>query len=287
MKKQVTSENENLLGENVVLTLTIPWHDIEHELQHVLREEAAKMTLKGFRKGKAPLSLVQESIGREKLVEHALNHVLPQAYEQEITKAKIFPLVRPEITTKESAEGKPWVFEAATAVAPEVKLGDYRKLISAGAKKYADRLAANKEAKESEDQLLQTIFVTLIEAIKPKIAPLLLQEEMSQQLSELYTQLKERNVELPDYIKSQGKTEEEFRRDLAALSLGALQLEFVLQAITKDLKLEIKDADIEAWMKTQGYPDSTKLPQELRDRLSVSLLRRQTTAEIVKLAKKG
>lgn len=279
-----TNTQENLLGEDVVLTLTIPKTDVDREYSEVLKKEAKKVTLKGFRQGKAPLNLAEGAIGQEKLMEHVLNHLLPHAYEKEVIKAKIVPIVRPEIKPKETKGDEQWVFEAHTAVAPEVKLGDYKKLIVEGAKKYQEKLEKNKDAKANDDELLQTVFVTLIEDIKPKIAPLLLQEEMSQQLSELYRQLKSKNLELADYIKSQGKTEEEFKKDLAALSLGALQLEFVLQEITKDLKLEISDDDIKTWIKTQGYPDGTNLPAELRVRLSASLLRRQTTNEILKLA---
>ncbi len=293
MKKSNTTNpteakaQENLLGENIVLTLKVSWEKIQEEYQEVLKKEAAKVTLKGFRKGKAPLNLAEASIGREKLMDHALNHILPHVYEEEVIKAKIVPLVRPEITPKETEDGKAWIFEAATATTPEVKLGDYKKLITEGAKKYSDKLKAkeDKEVKPNDDELLQTVFVTLIEAVKPKIAPVLLQEEMNQQLSQLYQELKNRNIELSDYIKSQGKTEEEFKKDLAAMSLGALQLEFVLQEITKDMKLEIKEEDIQDWMKTQGYPESTKLPADLRVRLSTSLLRRHTTDEILKLAK--
>src|SRR5260221_637485 len=254
---------EDLLGKNVVVTITLQKATIDSEYAQVLQKEASKVTLKGFRQGKAPLSLAEGYLGHEKLMEHALGHLLPHVYEEEVIKMKIVPLVHPEYSAKETEEGKPWVFEAATAVAPEITLGDYKKLIKDGSAKYDKKLIEDKEHKENVDERLQTIFVALIEAIKPKIAPLLLQEEMNQQLKQLLTQLASRKIELPDYIKAQGKTEEEFRQDLAALSLGALQLEFVLQEITKDLKLTMSDADIEAWMKTQNYPENTKLPQDL------------------------
>lgn len=276
---------ENLLGENVVIKLTIPWEEIKREYDQVLQKESQKVTLKGFRKGKAPIQLAEESLGKDKLMEHAVNHILPHHYEQEVVKAGIVPIVRPEITAKEASEGKDWVFEAATAVAPSVELGDYKKLISQGSKKYAEKLSKNKDAKPNDDEMLQTVFVTLIEAIKPKVAPLLLQEEMSQQLSQLYQELKTRKIELADYLKGQNKTEEQFRQDLAALSLGALQLEFVLQEITKDLKLEVKDEQIAQWLKQQGYPEKTTIPLELKARLVASMLRRQTTDAILELAK--
>lgn len=284
-KIETKKAEENLLGENTVLTLTIPWKTIDTEYQEALRHESQKVTLKGFRQGKAPLKLAEAAIGKQKIIDHALNHVIPHVYQEALEAAKVTPLTRPEITPKTTIEGEDWVFEAATAIAPKVNLGDYKKLIKEGRAKYQKKLAENKDAKENEDEMLQTIFVALIEGIKPKIAPLLLQEEMNQQLNQLYQQLKTRNIELNDYIKSQGKTEEEFKQDLAALSLGALQLEFVLQDITNDLKLEVNEEDINAWIKSQNYPENTKLPEDLKLRLSMNLLRRKTTQEITKIAR--
>lgn len=280
-----TTAQENLLGENTVLTISVAKTAVDQEYAKTLQKEASKVTLKGFRKGKAPLTLAESYIGQEKLMDHALNHLLPHAYEEEVKKAGIIPLTRPEFSAKEVGKGDTWIFEAAVAVAPEVKLGDYKKLIKAGHAKYQEKLAATKDAKENDDEMLQSIFVSLIEGIKPKIAPLLLQEEMNQQLNQLFSQLSQRNIELPDYIKSQGKTEEQFRQDLAALSLGALQLEFVLQEITKDLGLTVEDSDVTAWLKSQGYPEDTKLPEELRMRLDATLIRRKTTDEVLTIAR--
>lgn len=142
MKKQAqvkASAQDNLLGENIVLTLTLPWEDVKKAYDDVLRHDAQNVSLKGFRKGKAPLALAEAAIGHEKIMEHALSHVLPTVYEQEVAKTKILPLVKPEITLKTSEEGKPFVCEAATAVAPKVILGDYKKLIADGKEKYQDR----------------------------------------------------------------------------------------------------------------------------------------------------
>jgi FKBP-type peptidyl-prolyl cis-trans isomerase (trigger factor) len=181
--------------------------------------------------------------------------------------------------------GEDWVFEAATAVAPVIVLGQYKKLIKAGNEKYAKKLAETKDAKENEDELLQSIFITMIESIKPKVAPILLQEEMNQQLELLNQQLGEHKIQLADYIKSQGRTEEQFKQDLAALSLGAIQLEFVLQEVTKDLNVTVGEEDVNGWLKEQKYPDDTKLPEDLKQRLLASMQRRKTTEEILKIAR--
>ena len=280
-------KQENLLGENTVLTLTLTKEAVENEYKIVLKREAGKVTLKGFRQGKAPIALAESYIGHEKLMDHVLNHLLPHAYEEAVKEHGLIPLVQPQFSAKETKEGDTLTFEAVTALAPEITLGDYKKLIATGNEKYKKHVSeASEKHEHSEDEQLQTIFVTLINEIKPKIAPALLQEEMNQQLNQLFSQLSQRNISLENYIKSQGKSEEEFRQDLAALSLGALQLEFVLQAITKDLGLKVTQADIDAWLKTQNYPEGTSLPQELRIRLEASLLRRKTTDEILKIANK-
>lgn len=278
-------KQDNMLSENTVLTLTLSREAVETEYTTVLKREAAKVTLKGFRKGKAPIALSESYIGTEKIMDQVLNHLLPHAYEKAVTEANIIPLVYPDYSAKETKAGEDLMFEATTALAPTITLGDYKKLIKQGNEKYQAHVKEAGDTHEhGEDEQLQTIFVTLISDIKPKIAPMLLQEEMNQQLKQLVSQLSQRNIQLPDYIKSQGKTDDEFRNDLAALSLGALQLEFVLQAITKDLGLTITEEDITQWIKAQNYPEGTSLPEDLRFRLEAGLLRRKTTDEILKIA---
>src|SRR5258708_19999749 len=84
---------EDLLGKNVVVTITLQKATIDSEYAQVLQKEASKVTLKGFRQGKAPLALPEGYLGHEKLMEHDLSQLLPHVYQEKIINITIIPLI--------------------------------------------------------------------------------------------------------------------------------------------------------------------------------------------------
>jgi len=89
---------------------------------------AAGFLVEGFRPGKAPVSLVQQQLGEEKIVSEAIEIALPLTYYQAIKEKGIVPIESPQIEIKEYGRAKPLVYQAEVDVMPEVKLGDYKNL---------------------------------------------------------------------------------------------------------------------------------------------------------------
>jgi trigger factor len=98
----------------------------------------------GFRKGKAPASLVIQMVGKGKLFDEALEVILPVAYTELVEAKKLNPIGLPAIKLLESAEEKDWKLEVQIAERPELKLGEYKKIIS-DAKKDLEK---DKESKQ-------------------------------------------------------------------------------------------------------------------------------------------
>ncbi len=88
---------------------------------------AANVTVDGFRKGKAPKNLVKDKVDQMKVLDEAINSLLPKIYEEILTEDKIRPFARPAVDiTKVSDTELEIKFVLVTA--PEVKLGAYKGL---------------------------------------------------------------------------------------------------------------------------------------------------------------
>ena len=88
---------------------------------------AENVTVDGFRKGKAPKNLVKDKIDPMKVLDEAINALLPKIYEEILTKDGIRPFARPAVdVTKVSDTELEVKFILVTA--PEVKLGAYKGL---------------------------------------------------------------------------------------------------------------------------------------------------------------
>lgn len=88
---------------------------------------AKNVTVKGFRPGKAPLNLVKEKIDPMKVMDEAINSLLPNIYSEVLKEEDIHPYARPEVAvTKISDTELELKFTLVTA--PQVELGQYKGL---------------------------------------------------------------------------------------------------------------------------------------------------------------
>ena len=87
-----------------------------------------RVTIPGFRKGKAPRKILERAVGVDALYREALDFVMPDAYREAVKETGIAPYMQPEFEVVELDPEKPLVFKATVPVQPTVKLGDYRSL---------------------------------------------------------------------------------------------------------------------------------------------------------------
>ncbi len=117
---KVTSEKtENC---QVFLSIEMEPVEVEESLEKSYFRLVRRMDIPGFRKGKAPRAILERHIGKESLLEDALNNLLPEAYEKAIKEQKIEAIAQPHI---EIAQTDPVVFKATVPLLPKVELGDY------------------------------------------------------------------------------------------------------------------------------------------------------------------
>jgi hypothetical protein len=82
----------------------------------------------GFRDGNAPENTLVSKVGEKTILEEMAELALSNAYPAIIIDNNIDPISRPEISITKMAMGNPLEFIIKTAVTPEVKLGDYKKI---------------------------------------------------------------------------------------------------------------------------------------------------------------
>ena len=104
--------------------------DVDRHMQRAARGLARQMRLPGFRKGKAPPSLVIQRLGRGPVLEQAMRDSLPEWYERALIDSGLNPVGDPQIemTSVPESEGEPLGFKIEVAVRPPASLGDYKGL---------------------------------------------------------------------------------------------------------------------------------------------------------------
>jgi trigger factor len=105
------------------MTIAVPAERVESQVQNRLNEAARTVQLKGFRKGKVPLKVVQERFGSS-VRQEVLGEVMSQSYYDALGQHQIRPASQPRIEAKNVAVGQDLEFIATFEVYPEISLGD-------------------------------------------------------------------------------------------------------------------------------------------------------------------
>jgi trigger factor len=126
MKTSVTE----LPDSRVRVDVDVAPEDVDRGISRAARGLARDMRVPGFRKGKAPPSLIIQRVGRGAVLEQALRDSLPEWYERALISSNINPVGDPriEVTSVPEAEGEPLSFKFEVGVRPAAELGDYRGL---------------------------------------------------------------------------------------------------------------------------------------------------------------
>lgn len=133
--------------------------EFEKGLNEAYNKNKNKITIPGFRKGKAPRKMIEKLYGAEIFYEDAANAIIPEAYAQAAEESKLEIVSQPKIEVVELEQGKPFVFSAAVAVKPEVELGQYKGVEVAKVEtEVTDEDVAN-ELKKIQEQNSRTISV--------------------------------------------------------------------------------------------------------------------------------
>jgi len=113
---------ENLENCQAVLTIEVEAGELDESMDAAYRHLVNRVSIPGFRKGKAPRAILVQHIGRQSLLEEAYEHLIPELYRQAIESEELQPVARPDV---EITQTEPLVFKAVVPLRPEVKLGDY------------------------------------------------------------------------------------------------------------------------------------------------------------------
>ena len=116
------TENAN----EVKFEITVEAEKFEDAIKKVYFKSAKYFNIPGFRKGKAPMQIVEKYYGKEIFYEDAFNEVAQDALEEAVAENKVEVVSRPEVDIKQIEKGKDLIFTVVMQTKPEAELGKYK-----------------------------------------------------------------------------------------------------------------------------------------------------------------
>jgi trigger factor len=119
---------ETLPSSEAVVNVDFSWEELEKASEKAYRKLVQKVDIQGFRRGKAPRSLLERRLGKEYIYQEGLDDLMTETYRAALKEHNIVPLTQPEVDAPLLEMGQPYHFSLKVPILPSVELGDYRSL---------------------------------------------------------------------------------------------------------------------------------------------------------------
>ena len=123
---QMSVTVEKLEKSMAKLTVEVLPEEFEKAVQQAYLKQKGKLSIPGFRKGKAPRAMIEKMYGAGIFYEDAANAILPEAYANAAKESELDITSTPDIEVTQIEKGKPFIFTATVALKPDVTLGIYK-----------------------------------------------------------------------------------------------------------------------------------------------------------------
>ena len=119
---------EKVEKSQVALTIEVNAAEFEAAVEKAYQKMRRKISVPGFRPGKAPRKMIERMYGAEVFFEEAINIAFPEAYEAAAEQEKLQIVGYPTVEMVGEVTKDGFTFKATTPVYPEVTLGEYKGL---------------------------------------------------------------------------------------------------------------------------------------------------------------
>ena len=150
---------EKLEKNMAKLTIEVSAEDLDKAMEKAYQKQKSRISLPGFRKGKAPRKMIESMYGKGVFMEDAVNSLVPQEYTIALGECDLEIVSQPEINVTQMEPGKALIFTADVAVKPEVTLGDYKGVEVPKSEIAVTDEEVDAEVKKEQDKNARTVAV--------------------------------------------------------------------------------------------------------------------------------
>ncbi len=124
----MASTCEKLSSNKVKLTFNVAPEKFDEGLKKAYNKLKGRISIPGFRRGKAPMKVIEAHYGEGVFYEDALDAIFPEIYQEAVKEHGIEVVDRPELDVQQIGRGKELQFTVEVFVKPDVELGEYKNL---------------------------------------------------------------------------------------------------------------------------------------------------------------
>ena len=251
---------EKLEKSQVAVTVEVTAEEFEAAVQKAYLKMRNKISVPGFRPGKAPRKMIEKLYGEGVFYSDAVDAALPDAYTQAIGSSGLDVVGYPEVEIVDDQIGKDgFTFKATVAVYPEVELGQYKGVsavkeeVKVTADDVKERLNQMAEREQSAKIAFENALLEKVAGdIKADIPEVMIEEQCRRFLDEFKQRLQAQGIPYDQYCKMTGMDEAKFMEDGREPAVRQVKMDLAIAAIIKAENLDVTDEEIEEKYKSMA-----------------------------------
>ncbi|RBP37612.1 trigger factor [Garciella nitratireducens] len=155
----MSSKVEKIENNVASLEIKVSPEDFGKAMQRAYKKNVKRFNIPGFRKGKAPMKVIELHYGEGVFYEDAFDFVFPDAYKAAIEENKLEPVAQPDIDIETISKKEGLVIKAEVAIKPEITLGEYKGIEVQKREVNVTEEDVQKELEKMQDQNARLITV--------------------------------------------------------------------------------------------------------------------------------
>lgn len=223
--------------QSFTLSFNVTVDEIKKEYHHTLTHVAADFETKGFRKGKAPLDVVKNSISADKMLDEIVNHILSEKYDEIVKENKLKPATEPsvKILNPPFDLDKDWQIKITGAQIPEITVDP---------KAYVEIKKSNSDATLDKEKKTDAAIKIILENSVTKIAKIIIDNEVERKLTNLVDQILKTGLTVDKYLTNRNQTLDQLKQELSQQAIDEWTLNLAISQISSEQKLDPTEAEI-------------------------------------------
>ena len=119
---------EKLPGSEAILDVELSWDELEKASDKAYRKLVKQVDIQGFRRGKAPRSLLERRLGKEAIYQEGLDDLITETYRNAVREHSLTPIAQPKLDAPVFEMGQAYHFSLTVPIVVPAVLGDYKSL---------------------------------------------------------------------------------------------------------------------------------------------------------------
>ena len=137
---------EKLPSSEAVLDVEVTWDEMQKASDKAYRKLVQQVNVPGFRRGKAPRSILERQVGKDYIYTEGLDELITEVYRNAVKEHELNPIAQPKVDAPVFEMNQPYHFSLTIPVVTPPVLGDYKSL-------HFDRPEAEVTSEEVEKEL--------------------------------------------------------------------------------------------------------------------------------------